>query len=200
MNKLKSLSYALAFLLGAAAGRTQTLQMDASILHAFHGWDTTGFSADIGESFGNKQFLGFEFTEFNPSFGASYPGYPNASVSERIDTFQAAYRIAFPLGNIGGDHGYSPMEVYFGAAAGLGFVRQSLTYPSSIAGGPPSQASEQEAELCAELTAGLQYNFGPSFGIRAGFRYIDSINNVNLFNAAANTDTKTLEFGAVFRY
>ena len=47
--------------------------------------------------------------------------------------------------------------------------------------------------------ARLQWDLGPDFGIKAGYRYIDSFNNVRQFGADANTDTKAWELGAVFR-
>lgn len=177
--------------------RAQTLQADVSFPHALHQWNTTGFSVDLGGSFAGRHFLGLEFTTFNPKFTYSYPIYGAAQVDERIESLQLAYRFSVPLGIFGGSHRYPPCELYLGGAGGLGRVRQTLAYSST---GAAALASQQETELCAELAAGLQFNFTPYFGIKAGFRYIDSINNVRLFNTDANTDTKALEAGVVFRY
>lgn len=79
-------------------------------------------------------------------------------------------------------------------------MRQTLTYSNAAVAAPAPQLTAQETELCAELAAGLQFNVGPNFGMKVGFRYIDSINNVRLFNSDANTDTKALEVGAVVRF
>lgn len=187
----------LVFSFAAVAGRAQTLQADVSFLHALHQWNTTGFSADLGGSFAGQHFLGLEFTTFNPKFTYSYPIYGAAHVNERLETLQLAYRFSFPLSIFGGNQRYLPFELYLGGAGGLGRVRQTLTNTSNSVAAP---APQQETELCVELAAGVQCNIGPHFGIKAGFRYIDSINNVRLFNTDANTDTKALEAGVVFRY
>jgi len=184
----------------AAPGRAQTLQADVSFPYAFHQWNTTGFSADLGGSLAGQHFLGLEFTVFNPDFSYSYPILGTAHVDERIETLQLAYRFSFPLNIFGGDSRHSALELYLGGAGGLGQVRQTLTYSGNAAVAPATQLTAEEAELCAELAAGLQFNFGTYFGIKAGFRYIDSINNVRLFNADANTDTKALEVGVFVRY
>jgi len=193
----KGFLFVLGFSCAVAAGRAQTLQADVSFLHALHQWNTTGFSADLGGSFAGQHFLGLEFTAFNPKFTYPDPIYGAAHVDERIETLQLAYRFSFPLGILGGNHRPTPFELYLGGAGGLGRVRQTLADPST---GVAAPAPQQETELCVELAAGLQCNFGPYFGIKAGFRYIDSINNVRLFNSDANTDTKALEAGVVFRY
>ncbi len=192
--------FALAFFFAVVSGRAQTLQADVSLLQAFHQSNTTGFSADFGESISGRQFLGVEFTLFNPSFTYTYPILGAAHVDERVESVQVAYRFSFPLSFSRGDRQYAPLEIYMGAAGGLGRVRQTLTLSSSVAVASGTQLSAQETELCGELAAGLQFNFGPNFGVRAGFRYLDSINNVKLFNTDANTDTKALEAGAVFRF
>jgi len=193
----KRFLFVLVFSFGAAAGRAQTLQADVSFLHALHQWNTTGFSADLGGLLAGQHFLGLEFTAFNPKFTYSYPIYGSAHVDERIETLQLAYRFSFPLSTFGSNHRHTPFEFYVGGAGGLGRVRQTLTNTST---GVAALAPQQETELCVELAAGLQCNFGPYFGIKAGFRYIDSINNVRLFNTDANTDTKALEAGVVFRF
>jgi opacity protein-like surface antigen len=202
MNKRANTGFllALAFLVAAVAGNAQTLQADVSLLQAFHQANTTGFSADFGESIAGRQFLGVEFTLFNPSFTYSYPVLGSAHVAERVESVQAAYRFSFPLTFTSGDRPYVPLEIYLGAAGGLGRVRQTLTLSSDAGGTSGTQLSAQETELCAELVAGLQFNFGKNLGVRAGFRYLDSINNVRLFNTDANTDTKALEAGVVFRF
>jgi opacity protein-like surface antigen len=179
----------------AAAGRAQTLQADLSFPHALHQWDATGWSVDFGAVLEDRHFLGLEFTDFHQQFTAGFPVYGAAHVDERIDSLQLAYRYSFPLGVLWGGRPNGPLEAYLGAAGGLGRVRQAL---AATGAAPP--APQQETEFCAELAAGLQWQFGPFMGIKAGFRYIDSINNVRLFNADANTDTKTLEVGVVFRY
>jgi hypothetical protein len=81
------------------------------------------------------------------------------------------------------------------ALASYGSAQPAFAGPSAVAELTPSVRS-----FCVELAAGLQFDFGPHFGIKAGFQYIDSINNVRLFNTDANTDTKALEAGVVFRY
>jgi opacity protein-like surface antigen len=192
--------FTLAFIFATAAGRAQTLQADVSLLQAFHQSNSTGFSADFGESIAGRQFLGLEFTLFNPSFNYSYPTLGAAHVDERVESVQVAYRFSFPLSFSSGDRKYAPLELYIGAAGGLGRVRQTLTLSSNVGGASGTQLSAQETELCGELAGGLQFNFGPNFGIRAGFRYLDSINNVKLFNTDAATDTKALEAGVVFRF
>jgi hypothetical protein len=186
--------------LAAAAAQAQTLQADFSVLHALHQWNTTGLSADLGGSLNGRHFLGLEYTRFSPKFTYSYPIYGSAQVDEKIETLQLAYRYSIPLGFSGGDARYTPLELYLGGAGGFGRVRQTLTYFSAIVPGAGPQPAAQEIDLCWEAVAGLQYNFGPNFGFRAGFRYIDSVNNVKLFNADANTDTKALEAGIVVRF
>lgn len=188
------------FAAAAATGMSQSLQADLSFPYAAHHWNTTGFSADLGEVIAGQHFVGLEFTAFNPAFDNSFPTYGVAHVDEQIDTLLLAYRFTFPLNFSGAGRHYAPVELYVGGAGGLGRVRQSLTSSFASGGAPAQQASAGETELCAELSAGLQFNFGPHFGIKAGFRYIDSINNVRLFNTDAATDTKTLEAGVVCRF
>jgi opacity protein-like surface antigen len=192
--------FALGFFCAAIGGRAQSLQADVSLIQAFHQSDTTGFSADFGESIAGRQFLGVEFTFLSPSFTYSYPVLGAAHVDERVETVQFAYRFSFPLNILGGDRQYAPLELYVGAAGGLGRVRQTLTLTSNVSEASGTQLSAQETEVCAELVAGLQFNLGPNFGIRAGFRYMDSISNVTLFSTNANTDSKAMEAGVVFRF
>jgi opacity protein-like surface antigen len=192
--------FALALCFATVDGRAQTLQADVSLLQAFHQSNTTGFSADVGESINGRQFLGLEFTYYNPSFTYTYPILGAAHVAERIESAQFAYRFSFPLTFSGGDRQFAPLELYVGAAGGLGRVKQTLTLASDLGVASGTQVSAEGTEVCAELAAGLQFNLGPNFGIRAGFRYLDSINNVKLFNTDANTDTKALEAGVVFRF
>ncbi len=192
--------FGLAFTVATAAASAQTLQADVSLLQAFHQSNTTGFSADFGESIAGRQFLGLEFTLFNPGFNYSYPLLGAAHVDERVESVQVAYRLSFPLTFLSGDRKYAPLELYVGAAGGLGRVRQTLTFSSNDGGTTGTPLSAQETEVCGELVGGLQFNFGPNFGVRAGFRYLDSINNVKLFNTDAATDTKALEAGVVFRF
>jgi opacity protein-like surface antigen len=192
--------FALALGFATVGGRAQTLQTDVSLIQAFHQSNTTGFSADVGESINGRQFLGLEFTYFTPGFTYSYPILGAAHVAERVESVQFAYRFSLPLSSTSGDHPFAPFEIYAGAAGGLGRIRQTLTLASDLGVASGMQLSAEGTEVCAELVAGLQFNLGPHFGIRAGFRYLDSINNVRLFNTDANTDTKALEAGVVFRF
>jgi opacity protein-like surface antigen len=193
-------SFLIVSCLATACGRAQTLQADLSFPYAFHQWTTTGVSADLGVSFAGEHFLGLEFTTFSPNFTYAYPVYGSAQVSERIDSLQLAYRFSYPLGALIPGSRYAPFELYVGVAAGPGRVQQSLTYSAAAVAALLRPVSAQETLFCAELAAGLQFNLTPHFGIKAGVRYIDSINNVRLFNTDANTDTKTVEAGVVFRY
>lgn len=192
--------FALVFSSAAVAGRAQVLQTDISLLQAFHQSNTTGFSADIGESFAGQQFFGLEFNYLTPGYTYSYPVFGATHVGERVETVQIAYRFSFPLNFFGGDRHNAPLELYAGAAGGVGRVRQTLTLASNLGVLSGTQLSAQGTELCGELVAGLQFNLAPHIGIRAGFRYMDSINNVKIFNTQANTDTKALEAGVAFRF
>jgi hypothetical protein len=185
---------------GAAGGRAQSIRVDVSFPYAFHGWNTVGCCADAGYDFAGRDFLGLEWTRFNPKPVNAYPGVGPVRVDQRIEALQIAYRHSFPLARLGfaGDH--APLELYVGAGAGLGRVRQELPRsPAALSALGPQLAAEN-TELSGELVAGLQLDLGPRFGIRAGFRYLDSFNNVNQFGAGVNTDTKALEVGASWRF
>lgn len=174
--------------------RAESLQADASVLYALHQWNTAGFSADIGTIIGGRHFVGLEWTYFNPKGSVQLPVGGRVDTSETINLAQLAYRYSLPVESFGRVADLARVEVFLGAGGGIGLVHATLAYS------PVGSGGQTKPEICYEGVAGVQVVLAPGVGARFGFRYIDSVNNVRLFNAGANTDTKTLEAGVTFRF
>lgn len=129
-----------------------------------------------------------------------FPGVGLVRVDQRFDTIQIAYRHSFTLTRLELAGGECPFDFYLGAAAGLGRARQTINSPPSALSAGGGALSASTTEWSGELAAGLQFSFGPHFGVRTGFRYLDSFNNVNQFGTGVNTDTKAIELGAFCRF
>jgi len=186
-----------------AAAQAQSMQIDASFPRALHQWNSTGFSADAGAVFGGQSFVGLEWTYFNPKGMTNVPYIGPVPMNETVNLAQLAYRFSLPIDAFGKVGNSERLEFYVGGGIGGGLIRQTLTYPYAIPGYNGSSlngASETKTEICYEAVAGVQVNLVSNFGVKVGFRYIDSVNNVVLFNADANTDTKVLEAGVTWRF
>ena len=190
---IRHLAFPALLALAAAVGvRAQSIQVDASIPYAFHGWDTAGYSVDAGSCFADHHFLGLEWIHFNPTPINVLPVVGALRVSEKVEALQLAYRFTYPI--------YRPLEFYLGAAAGIGRVQEALPNSPSVSSAVGPVLSAGNTEWCGELAAGLQFDIGPHFAIKGGYRYLDSFNNIKQFGAATNTDTKTLEIGVVAKF
>ena len=185
---------------GFFAARAGAVQVDVSFPYAFHGWNTVGTSVAIGHSFLGNDFLGLEWTRFNPKPLVNYAGYGPVRVDEQIEAIQLAYRYSLPLLHLGVAGEKIPLGIYIGAGAGVGRVRQSIADSSATQSAFGSQLSATNTELTGELLAGVQVGLGRNFGVRVGYRYVDTFNNVEQFGRGVNTDTKTLELGAFARF
>ncbi len=182
------------------AARAEAVQIEVSFPYAFHGWNTVGTSVAVGHSFLGNDFLGLEWTEFNPKPLVNYAGYGPVRVDEKIEAIQLAYRYSLPLLHLGIAGENLPLGIYFGAGAGVGRVRQSIADSAATQSAFGSQLSTTNTELTGELLAGIQLGLSKNFGFRLGYRYVDSFNNVRQFGRDVNTDTKTLELGAFARF
>jgi len=187
-------------MVGATSARAQELQAEASLPYAFHGWNTLGYSAEVGYLFDGRQLVGVEWTYFDSTVANVYPAFGELRVAQQIQALQAVYRYSFPL--MLSEHGglLAPLELFLGTGAGLGRVRQSLPNMAAALSVVGEPLTAENTEISGELTAGVIFNVAAHFGIKAGFRYIDSFNNVRQFGADVNTDTKALEIGAVYRF
>lgn len=196
------LSPVMAFVafVSAITARAQFLQTDVSFPYAFHGWNTVGVSADVGDFFAAHHFIGIEGTDFSFTTTNTYPVIGPLSVHQRVEALQLVYRFYLSLVPASGQETYSLLDAYAGVGAGIGNVRQGLPNTPAVTSAVGSTLSADNTEWAGEVAAGLQFNLGPHFGIKAGLRYLDSFNNVRQFNADTNTDTKALELGGVIRF
>jgi hypothetical protein len=184
----------------ALEGRAQTVQIDASIPYAAHGWNTVGYSGQVGWILADINLVGIEWTSFNSTVSNVYPVVGEVGVSHQIQTLQATYRLSLPLKKVIGSGVLDPFEVYGGVGAGLGRVRQSLPGTAAVVASEGTNLSAESTEFCCEVAAGIQFNLGTRLGVKAGYRYMDSVTNVRQFGSSVNTDAKVLEIGAVVRF
>jgi opacity protein-like surface antigen len=191
---------ALLALIAAIQARAQSFQADASLPYATHGWNALGFSADAGCFFADHNFLGLEWTNFSSNVTNVYPRVGPLTIRQDVEAVQLVYRYSLALIPSDNPASYALLELYAGGGVGLGRVRQSLPNLPSVLNAYGSQLAVTNTELCGELSAGLQFNFGPHFGVKGGVRYLDSFNNIKQFGVDANTDTKVIELGAVTRF
>lgn len=188
------------FAAAAVAVRAEALQVDTSFPYALHGWNTLGYTIAVGHSFVGDDFLGLEWTSFNPKPIAEYPGVGALRVDEKFEALQIAYRRRFPLFHFGSGKDRVPLSFYVGAGAGLGRVTASIPDSPAARAVFGGGLSVSNTELTGELLAGVEVDLGSLVGLRVGYRYIDSFNNVRQFSRDVNTDTKALEIGATFRF
>lgn len=181
-------------------GEAQTVQFDASVPYASHGWNTLGYSGQIGWILDSVNMVGLEWTSFNSTVSNVYPVVGEVGVAHRIQTLQATYRLSLPIKKLLGAGLFDPLEVYGGVGAGIGRVSQSLPGTPAVVANEGTSLTAESTEFCCELAAGIQFDLTTRLGVKAGFRYMDSVSNVRQFGSSVNTDAKVIEMGAVLRF
>ena len=170
------------------------LEADVEAAYAFR-LRTTGVTADVGSNVAPGQFLGFEYSHFQPTGHTTDARAGQINSKEYINTYEFAYRFRMPLAQFASNGQVSPVDFYAGLSGGIGSVRLNTTVPAF---GFQSR-SQDDGVLSGSGVAGLEWNITRNWGIKAGYRYI-YLHHVNLFGTRGNIDTSVAEAGLNFRW
>jgi opacity protein-like surface antigen len=170
------------------------LEADIEAAYAFR-LRTTGIIADIGGNVAPGQFLGFEYSHFQPKGSTTDARAGTINSKEYINTYEFAYRFRMPLSQFAMNGQVSPVDFYAGLSGGIGSVRLNTTVPAF---GFQSR-SQDDGVLSGSGVAGLEWNITRNWGLKTGYRYI-YMHHVNLFGTRGNIDSSVLEAGLNFRW